>query len=143
MKAPFYFEEFIKKGIVKKQSPDKLRAKDLIAEAERKSHSLKNILDKIGLNNENANDIMEYCYDIIINLARAKMLLGGFNASGIGAHEAEVSFLRKLNFSEIEVKFMNQLRYFRNGIMYYGKKFDKEYAQKVLDFLSKIKKRLR
>jgi len=129
------FEEFLKKGIIKKQSSNKNISNDLISESERKFNSLKNILDKIGIDDENANDIIEYCYDILIKLIRAKMLLQGFSSSGVGAHEAEVSYLRNLGFLEEDVNLMNQLRYFRNGIMYYGKRFDKKNAEKILKFL--------
>jgi len=140
MKSPFGFEEYLKKKIVKRKIPNKLRSSDLVEEAKRKFNSLKVMLDKIGLNDENANDIVEYCYDVMINLTRARMFSEGFSASGKGAHEAEIAYLRKLNLSEVDVKVANQLRYFRNGIMYYGKKFDSEYAQKVIQFLNKIKK---
>lgn len=132
------FREYLKKGVVRKKSPDNNRAKDLVDEAERKYNSLKVILDKIGINDQNANDLIESCYDILIRLARAKMLVKGFYSSGLGAHEAEVSYLREMNISEEEVSFMNQLRYFRNSIMYYGKRFDKEYAKKVINFLEKM-----
>jgi len=33
---------------------------------------------------------------------------------------------------------MNQLRYFRNGIKYYGKVLDKEYAEQIVSFLNRI-----
>src|SRR3989344_5248256 len=127
------FEEFIQEGVVRKQNPDKARADDLIEESNRKFNALKRIITKIGLDNENANDIVEDCHDILFGIIRAKMLLVGFYASGKGAHEAEVSFLEKLNFNEYEVEFVNKLRYFRNGILYYGKRFDKEYADKVIE----------
>lgn len=136
------FNEFLDEGIIKKQFPNKPRANDLTSEAERKHKSLKEILHKIGLNDENANDIIEYCYDIMINLIRAKMLLKGLSSSGQGAHEAEISYLKELNFSENDIYFADRLRYFRNGILYYGKRFNKEYADKVLSFMEKIKKRL-
>lgn len=142
MRGPYKFEEYIKKGIAKRRIPNNLRASDLISEAERKSNSLKLILEKIGLNDQNANDIIEYCYDIIINYTRSRMLLDGFSASGKGAHEAEIAYLRKLNLSEVDVKTANQLRYFRNGIMYYGKRFDSVYAKKIIRFLKKIKRNL-
>ena len=137
------FEDFIKIGIIKKQSPNKLRAKDLFEASDRKFNNLNKILEKIGLSNENANDIIEYCYDIIISLLRGEMLLKGYSSSGFGAHEAEVSFLRLLEFSETDADFINKLRYFRNGIMYYGKIFDKEYAEKILEFMNKIRKKLK
>ena len=137
------FEYYLKQGIARKQSIDEARAKDLIYEADRKFNQIKRIIDKIGIDNENANDIVESICDIILGLTRSKMFLTGFSASGKGAHEAEVSFLKRLNFEEQEIEFIDKLRYFRNGILYYGKRFDKEYAEKVLDFLKSVKKRLR
>ena len=136
------FEDFLKKGIVKKQSVDKARAQDLIEEANRKFKQLKRVVEKIGIDDENANDLVEDSYDIILGLVRAKMLLEGLSASGKGAHEAEVSFLGKLGFREQEIEFIDKLRYFRNGILYYGTKFDREFANKVCEFLKKIKQKI-
>ena len=101
------------------------------------------VLNKIGLLDENANYFIENSYDILIELIRAKLLIDGFSSSGKGAHEAEVSYMRKLDFNESDVGFMNDLRYFRNGILYYGRNFDKEYGKKVLDFLKKIRPKLK
>jgi len=126
------FREFLNKGIIKKQTANKSRANDLIEESERKEKSLKEILNKIGLSNNNSNDILEYCYDILIGLIRAKLYLDGFKSSGEGSHEAEISYLKEIGFSETEAKVMDELRYFRNGIKYYGKRFDSEYAKKIL-----------
>jgi len=33
---------------------------------------------------------------------------------------------------------MNDLRYSRNSIKYYGKRFDREYAEKVMDFMEHL-----
>lgn len=138
MNLPKPFNEYIKEGIVKKQSPDVLRAKSLIKEAEKSYEFIKDIKEKIGINKNNTNTIIKDAYDIIIELIRAKMLKAGFKSSGIGAHEAEVSYLRELGFKDTEIEFTNQLRYFRNGILYYGKSFDIDYVNKVLDFLNKV-----
>jgi len=73
--------------------------------------------------------------DVPMEKIRFKMLLKGYNATGYGAHEVEVAFLKELSFSEKEIQFCDQLRYFRNGIIYYGKSFNKEYAEKVVKFL--------
>ena len=70
-------------------------------------------------------------------------LTEGYKSSGEGAHEAEVSFLRELNFPEPDVRFMNDLRYFRNGIKYYGKDFDKHVAGRALSFLDKTYPKLK
>lgn len=132
------FSKFVKKGIVKKQAVNKSRANDLISEAKNGYNILVKFVEQIGIENVSANHIIKNSYDVLMEFIRAKMFLGGFNSSGYGAHEAEVAYLRNLNFDEKEVSFANQLRYYRNSINYYGKKFDGEYAKKVFDFLSKI-----
>lgn len=137
------FKEFLIEGVVKKQYPDRQRAKDLIGEANRKFKSLKRTVERASLDDENSNDIVEDCHDIILGIIRAKMLLKGFSASGQGAHESEVSFLNELNFTEQEIEFVNKLRYFRNGILYYGKRFDKQYAQKSMNFLDRFKEKIK
>lgn len=137
------FEDFIKEGVVKRIAINKERAKSLIIESERKMRSLKVQLEKIGVNDDNANDYVEYCFDIIMNLVRAKLYLKGYSASGQGAHESEVSYFRELGFTEKDIQFADQLRYFRNGILYYGTALDKEYADKVLEFTKKTHPKLK
>lgn len=132
------FEDFIKCGIVKKQSSDISRAKYLNEESKKSYSFLKKKIEMFGINNESANDLIKSCYDIIMELIRAKMFLEGYNASGKGAHEAEVSYLRILGFKEKEVQFADQLRYFRNGMLYYGTSLDEEYAEKVINFTHKL-----
>ena len=134
MSAIKIFEEFISNKIVKKQTPDKSRAEFLCKEAENSYNLLLNLLEKIKLNDANANTFVKLSYDIIMELVRAKMLLEGYNASGFGAHEAEVSYLRILGFNENDVQFADQLRFFRNGMLYYGTIIDAEYAQKAINF---------
>jgi len=138
MTAILQFDEFIKRGIVKKQNPDNSRALFLKKEAEISYLNLHEKISKIGLRDDNANDFVKSCYDILMELIRAKMILKGFNASGQGAHESEVSYLRLLGFRENEVQFADQIRYFRNGMLYYGTRLEKEYAEKVIEFTKKI-----
>ena len=143
MRFPKLFEEFIKEGIVNRIAINKERVRSLTKESERKMNSLNEQLDKIGVKDENANDYIEYCYDIISYLIRAKLYLEGYNASGQGAHEAEISYLRVLEFTEKEIQFADQMRYFRNGILYYGTALDKEYAEKIIDFTKRIYPKLK
>ena len=143
MKPLKKFSDFLKEGIVRKQSPDKERAKSLIKESYEAYKFLNEIIDKFRINENNSNYIIKNVYDIIMELIRAKMIIRGFNCKGSYSHEAEVSYMRELNFSENEVQFMNQLRFFRNRIVYYGKSFDKEYAEKVFNFLNKMYHRLK
>jgi hypothetical protein len=132
------FEEYLEEGIAKTQTPDISRSNSLIKEAERSYRILKHFIEVSGVNDDNANHIIKNCYDIIMELIRFKMLREGYGTSGKGAHEAEVSYLRKLQFNHKEIEFADKLRYYRNGILYYGKNFDSEYANKVLKFLENV-----
>ena len=143
MSAIKKFDEFIKNRIVKIQAPDKSRAGFLIKEAENSHKLLLEMIRKIKLEDDNANMFIKSCYDILMELIRAKMLLQGYNASGLGAHEAEVSYLRVLQFSENDVQFADQMRFFRNGMLYYGTILDKAYAEKVLEFTKRTYPKLK
>lgn len=136
------FDGFIRNGIVKKQTPDNSRAEFLVKESKQGYSSLLERIQKIEITEINANDYIKSCHDILMEIIRAKMLLDGYNASGFGAHEAEVSYLRVLGFSENDVQFADQLRFFRNGMLYYGTLLDKTYALEVLKFLDQIYPRL-
>ncbi|HLC77297.1 MAG TPA: hypothetical protein VJH04_03785 [archaeon] len=136
MKPLRKFEDFLKEGIVKKQRIDVSRAADLVQEAEKRRQFIKDMEEKIVVSDANANYFVENIYDTIMELIRAKMFLDGFKAAGLSAHEAEVSYLRKLKFSEADIRFSNELRYYRNGVVYYGKSMNAEYANKVLKFLN-------
>jgi len=143
MKGIKKFDEFIRNNIVKKQSIDKSRAEFLIKESENSYNNLLEMIKKLQLNDVNANTYVKSCYDILMELIRAKMLLDGYNASGFGAHEAEIAYMRILGFDEKDMQFADQMRYFRNGIMYYGTSLDAEYANKVIEFTKKIYSKLK
>ena len=143
MKSIKSFEEFIKQGIVKKQNSNKSRAEFLIRESEKTLRGLNKRVKVMGIDEDNTNSIIKDCYDVLMELIRAKMILEGYNASGLGAHEAEVSYLRVLEFKENDVQIADKLRYFRNGMLYYGTILDEEYAKNVLEFTKKIYSKLR
>jgi len=143
MKAIRHFEEFIKDNIVKEQIPDKSRAEFLIKEAETSYSLLNRKIELLGISDQTANDLIKSCYDIIMELIRAKMLLEGYNACGFAAHEAEVSYMRKLGFNEKDVQFADQLRFFRTGMLYYGTSLDKIYAENVIKFMKECYLRLK
>lgn len=143
MKLPREFEYYIKKGVIRKIASDKPRAEFLIKESEVSLEGLKERIEIIGINDKNANSIIKDCYDIMMEMVRAKLLLAGYSSSGSYAHEGEISYLKKLRFPDSEILFLNGLRYFRNSVTYYGKILDKEYAQKVFDFLKKIVMKLK
>ena len=143
MMSPFDFNYYLKKQIVKKITPDLSRAKFLFSESEKSFEGLKKRVEAMGFDDFNANSIIKDIQDIILERVRAEMLLQGYSASGNYSHEAEVSFLKNLNFSENEIIFINQLRKARNGINYYGNLFDKDYAKKCFNFLIKIRKKIK
>ncbi len=132
------FDEFIKARIVIRQSPDRARARFLIKESENSYSHLLESISKISITDSNANDYIKSCYDIFMEMIRAKMLIDGYKASGKGAHEAEVSYLKVLGFSEKDVQFADQVRYFRNGMLYYGTIQRGEYAEKVVEFTKRV-----
>lgn len=143
MKGLKKFDEFIRMGIVKKQSPDKSRSKFLIMEAEQGYAYLLKLIKTMGVKNQNANDYVKNCCDILMELTRAKMLLEGLNASGFKSHEAEVTYWWILKFKEQDIRFLDQMRFFRNGMLYYGTILDKEYAEKVIEFTKKNYQKLK
>lgn len=138
MNLPKKFEEYIQGGIIKKCSINKPRAEFLIAEAEKALRGLHKRVEMMGIDEDNANSIVKDCYDIIMELIRAKLFLIGYCSAGQFAHEAEISYLRKEGFSDNELSFVNDLRYFRNSVTYYGKLLSAEYGKQVVEFTKKI-----
>ncbi|MFA5888444.1 MAG: hypothetical protein WC852_07080 [Candidatus Nanoarchaeia archaeon] len=143
MNLPKDFEEYVKEGIIRKCSVNKQRAEFLIGESNRTLKGLYERVEVIGINENNANSIIKDCYDVIMELIRAKLLLTGYCSAGQFAHEGEVSYLKKAGFPDTEVSFLNDLRYFRNSITYYGKILNTEYAKQAVDFTKKIYPKLK
>ena len=143
MRALRDFGDFIRRGIVRKVTPNPARARSLVEAADKRLAFIGDMSGRIGISDANADYYVENCYDALIELLRAHLIILGYSSSGLGAHEAEVSHMRDLGFSEKEVRFMNDLRFFRNGIKYYGKTFDGEYGALVVDFLNRLYPRLR
>lgn len=137
------FENYIKKGIVKRRSPNKNRAENLLLEANRKLRQIERNIKRVGIDDENANDVIEACYDVLVGLIRSKMVMEGFGSSGHGAHEGEIAFLHKLRFKNSEIVFIDNLRRFRNGILYYGEKFKEDYAKQIVEFMKGALKKLK
>ena len=84
----------------------------------------------------NPNVIVDQCYDILIELIRAKLFLDGYNSKS--SHEAEVSYMKIIGFGEAETKQMDELRYYRNGTKYYGTMLNLEYAEKTIEFMNSL-----
>ena len=142
MNLPFDFNYYLNEKIVKKQSPNIPRAEFLIRETQKSLIGLKNRIEKLGIDEFNANSIIKDIHDIIIEKIRAKLFLEGYNATGNFAHEAEVAYMRNLGFSDFEISFVNELRQARNGINYYGKIYEKDYAKSCFNFLIQLNPKL-
>ncbi len=132
------FDEYVRDGVVKTNQVNISRANYLVEEAKKSYLSLNLFIKNTKIDDNTASTVVKLCHDIIHELIRAIMLKKGFSAGGSGAHEAEVSYLRAIGFKERDVLFIDQLRYSRNSATYYGKILDKEYAEKVEEFLNKI-----
>lgn len=137
------FEEYLLENIARKITSNKERANSLIEDSDKREEFLKEAISKIEITDNNANYFIEEVYDILISLIRAKMLINGYMASGNYAHEAEVSYLIELKFTDYERNIMDEIRKFRNGIKYYGKRYKKEEAEKTLNFMNSILPKLK
>jgi len=62
------FEEYLKEGIVRKVTPDVQRAENLFMESKRKYVLLQKIIKHMGIDNENANEYLESCYSIMLQV---------------------------------------------------------------------------
>lgn len=142
MNLPYDFNYYIKKGIARKQSSNIPRADFLISESVKSLKGLKERVEKIGINENNANSILKDIHDIIFEKIRAKLFIDGYSCSGNFAHEAEVAYMKQLGFSEYDVSTVNALRQARNGINYYGKIFSKTYADFCYKFLIELEPKL-
>ena len=132
MSMPKEFEEYVQQGIIRKSSMNKSRAEFLIGEAEKALRGLNKRVEVMGIDEDNANSIIKDCYDIMMELIRAKLFLDGYSSAGQFAHEAEISYLKKHNFSDNDISVINDVRYFRNSVMYYGKRLGVGYAPTVV-----------
>ena len=122
------FEEYLKEMTVKKGKADNERAIDLIHDSKTKLRFMNKQIETCGFTNDFSNEYILLCYDALMLMIRARMLQEGYNASGPGAHEAEVSYLQVLGFDMEDIYFLDRMRYLRNGMLYYGTCLDSVYA---------------
>lgn len=131
------FEEYIAKGIIQKRSGIHHRANHLKKEAHKSYETLIEFTQQLEITPTNANTIIKLCYDILLELIRAELMKEGFSTTGVAAHEATIAFLQTKNWPENNILFLDQLRRFRNEIVYEGGSVDEKYAQEVLAFTKK------
>lgn len=116
MNLPKEFNEYAKRGIIRRCSVNRSRAEFLVSEVEKALRGLDKRVGVMGIDEDNANSLIKDCYDIIMELIRAKLLLSGYCSAGQFAHEAEISYLREQKFLDNDLFFINNLRFFRNSL---------------------------
>ncbi len=130
------WEEYIKKGVVRKTSLDVNMIKSLIKTSDDGLDFFKNIV----INNKNSCTFFKNYYDFLREICEAVAISKGYK---IYQHEAITLFLRGiLNENEISFKF-DKFRILRNRIHYYGKFIPKEETLKAIIDIKQIIKILK
>ena len=123
------WNEYLKKGIVRRMSLDKNIIISLVKTAKEGIE----FFEKDAVTDKNARTLFKNYYDSLREICEAVALSKGYK---IYQHEAITSFLKDtLNENIISLKF-DRFRILRNGIHYYGKTITKE---ETLKFIQNIK----
>ena len=124
------FEFFLKKGDVKRQSPDKNLSKATFKE------SLERLqLAELLWNKVKAKYVLENAYESMREAADAILYQDGFKSY---SHEASIVYLLKKGFSDSEIAEIGRFRRIRNGIKYYGSDCEEEDANSALKLAKTI-----
>jgi len=131
--------------------PDKERAESMLLMAQATEETIKEIIEKIGLEKAQNMIAREY-YEAIRELVSAILLTEGLKASGEYAHKEIIDYLSNYKeFSQEEINELQDLRDRRNKSSYEGKLIKSPYLENkkekldsIIDKLkSKLKKKLR
>ncbi len=127
------FEYYVQQGVVKRKRVDKELAKSLLKTSKDRFAFAKEIVGK------HPKYALEMAYEAIIEIIDALLALEGYKS---WSHEANLAFLSKIGFSEVEIRKLDVSRRKRHSSKYYGKDFDAEEVADELDFLEKIFRKL-
>ncbi len=125
------FEYYLKKGVVKRSRKDVERAKGLLKKARKRMKTADNIQVK--------DFKLEFVYEAIIELTEALMSLEGYKSY---SHEADIAFLRRLNFPEDVILKLDEVRRNRHRSKYYGVELKADKTEKLIKFCKDIFKKL-
>ncbi|MBI2564697.1 HEPN domain-containing protein [Candidatus Woesearchaeota archaeon] len=128
------FEFFLKKGEVKKQSPDINLSKAAFIDSVERINLAKNIFRK-----EKPKYVLENAYEAMREAADSLLYLNGFKSF---SHEASIVYLMGRGFSESDIAEFDRLRKIRNSIKYYGENCDESEAKLAIEFAEKIIKKI-
>ncbi len=121
-------------------TPDKEKVKSILKMADTTLEMIRLIdSDKFS-----SNVAKEY-YDVIRELISSVLLLEGYKTYGEGAHKKLIECLRAnhAEFSEYELRLIDDLRITRNKIAYDGFFVEKDYIERKIQDIQKIIKKLR
>ncbi len=108
------WNEYLKKGLVRKTSLNKELIKSIVYAADNGI----NVISKIEINKETSSIIFSNCYDSLRKICEAIALLNNYK---IYSHEALGLFLKEVLKEDIIFKKFDRFRLLRNNAQYYGK----------------------
>lgn len=121
------WEEYVKKGLVRKTAINKGLVKSLINMADNGIQ----VISKLNLDENNCSVIFTNYYDSLRGICEALSLLKNYK---IYSHEAIGLFLKRILLEEAIFQKFDKFRIMRNNIKYYGKMIPFEEAkQGVID----------
>jgi len=132
------FEDFIKKGVVRKTSKDLQLVKSIIKTADNDLKFLGNLtIDKVS-----SRKIFSNYYDVLRSILEAMALLENYK---VYSHEAFTYFLKEKNKEVLANKF-DRFRKIRNKINYYAADISieevTEYKNELISMINKLKEKI-
>lgn len=124
------FEYFLRKGDVKKQSPDENLSKATFKDSLERLEFSKNLLQKVK-----SKYVLENAYESMREAADSILYRDGFKSF---SHKASIVYLLKKGFNEQDILEFDRFRKIRNGIKYYGGDCDETDAKDAIEFAEKI-----
>ncbi len=121
-------------------TPDKEKVKSILKMVD----TTLEMIGLIDLDKFSSNVAKEY-YEIIRELISAILLLDGYKTYGEGAHKRLIEYLHANHpeFSEYELRLIDDLRVTRNKIAYDGFFVEKDYIERKIQDIQKIIKKLK
>jgi len=128
------FDEFLKKGLVRKSPPDFMLARSLFSTAKKDLQFLRSL----EINENSSRKIMANYYEVLRSILEAISSIDGFK---IYSHEAFTYFLKQKEEELLSIQF-DRFRKIRNSINYYGKDISIEETKENIKEIEEIIKTL-
>ena len=129
------FTYFLKQNVVKRQAPDANLARATYSESVERLALAKRLL-----RSEKAKYVLENTYEAMREAADAVLYKKGFKSY---SHEASISFLKGIGFTEQELREFDRFRKIRNDIKYYGGDCDEHDAKAAIKLAEKLIPRIK